>query len=252
MFNEWSFLDRFAAATDNGFSAVEYLFPYEHPPEAIADRLQTHHLEQALFNAPAGDWAGGDRGLACIPERREDFEAAIRKALVYAAAVGLKRLHVMAGIGSRDNPQQQQCYEQTLLYACVLAAARGLDIPIEPINQRDMPGYFLNDFGYAGQLVERLRCPNLKLQFDVYHRQIMHGDVPKSLEAFMPTIGHVQIASVPGRNEPGSGELDDARVLTALDGLAYIGFVGCEYRPQGQTVDGLAWRQQLGFEGDFA
>ena len=241
MFTEWPFLDRFAAAADAGFDAVEFLFPYEHPPEAIAERLAANGLEQALFNLPPGDWAKGERGIAVFPERRAEFERSVDQALNYAEATGAKRLHLMAGNAPANDAAHGQAYEAAVMFAAERAAKNGVTIVLEPINRRDMPDYFLNDFRRAADLIRRLAWPNLKLQFDIYHRQIMHGDIIRGLEAAFDIVGHVQIASVPGRNEPGTGELDDARIFAALDRLGYDGFVGCEYRPAGRTLDGLAW-----------
>ena len=241
MFNEWTFLDRFGAAADAGFRAVEYLFPYAEAPEAIAQRLQRHALTQALFNAPPGDWSAGERGLAALPGRGDEFRASFATALVYAAATGVKRLHVMSGLANARDPAHVAAYDASLRHACDEAGKAGLDIVIEPINSRDMPGYFLNDFGFAVATVERLALPNLKLQYDIYHRQILHGDILKSLEHMMPLIGHIQTASVPGRNEPGTGELNDFRIFEAIDALGYQGFVGCEYRPANGTLAGLGW-----------
>jgi 2-dehydrotetronate isomerase len=242
MFTEWEFLDRFAAAADSGFDAVEFLFPYEFDPEQIAKRLQDHHLTQALFNCPPGDWAKGERGLASLAGREDEFRQSIDKALIYADATGVKRLHVMSGLSDRHDPAALKAYRSALIYACEKAQNKSIDILIEPINGRDMPGYFLNDFNFAAALISDLSLPNLKFQYDIYHRQILHGDVIKSLEALMPIIGHIQIASVPLRHEPMSGELNDARVLHYLDQLGYQGFVGLEYRPAKDTREGLAWR----------
>jgi hydroxypyruvate isomerase len=241
MFNEWEFLDRFAAAADAGFTAVEFLFPYDHAPEVIRDRLQARGLTQALFNMPPGDWAAGERGLAAMPERAEEFRQSVATALRYAEATGAKRLHLMSGNANRGDPAHRQAYEAALGFACDAAASAGVDIVIEPINTRDMPAYFLNDFPFAVETIKKLNRPNLKLQYDIYHRQILHGDVSKSLEALMPLIGHIQVASVPLRHEPGSGELNDFRVFESIDALGYSGFVGCEYRPAKGTVEGLGW-----------
>ena len=241
MFNEWPFLDRFTAAADAGFDAVEFLFPYAFPPDAIAERLSRHKLTPALFNCPPGDWDNGDRGFAAQPSRRAEFEASIAQALVYARATGIARLHVMAGIARAEDPAAQASFESAVLYACDHAREANLDIVLEPINPRNVPGYFLNNFDVAAALIRRLARPNLKLQFDIYHRQIIHGDVIRGLEAMMPIIGHIQTASVPERHEPGTGELDDARVFGVLDRLGYDGFVGCEYVPAGKTLDGLGW-----------
>lgn len=245
MFNEWDFLDRFNAAAEAGFDAVEFLFPYEHAPEEIAKRLQSHHLTQALFNCPPGDWAKGERGIASLKGREDEFKASIDKALIYAAATGVKRLHAMSGLSNRDDPDAQKTYRASITYACERAAPKGLDIVIEPINDRDMPGYFLNNFDFAAALIKELALPNLKLQYDIYHRQILHGDVMKSLEQLMPIIGHIQIAAVPLRHEPTTGELDDAKVLHHLDHLNYSSFVGLEYRPHGKTIDGLTWLSKI-------
>jgi hydroxypyruvate isomerase len=241
MFNEWEFLDRFAAAADAGFRAVEFLFPYAWEPEEIAQRLASHGLTQALFNLPPGAWEAGERGLAALPERSADFRNSVATALRYAAATGVERLHVMSGNADSNDPKARATYEDSLRYAVDEIGEKGLDVVIEPINRRDMPAFFLNDFGYAAELIGRLGLPRLKLQYDIYHRQILHGDVVKSLEAMMPIIGHVQIASVPARNEPGTGELNDDFVFRRLDDLGYAGFVGCEYRPAGKTLNGLSW-----------
>ncbi|OOY10756.1 2-oxo-tetronate isomerase [Thioclava sp. F36-7] len=241
MFTEHDFLDRFAAAKKAGFDAVEYLFPYDHPPEAIAERLHEHGLTQALFNLPPGNWTAGDRGLAALPERGEEFRASIDTALRYAEATGVGRVHVMSGLASRQDTAALQAYRDSLRRVCDAAGAQGRDVVIEPINTRDMPGYFLDDFRFATDLIAALGLPNLKLQFDIYHRQILHGDVLMGLREMAPIIGHVQIAAVPDRHEPGTGELDDTRILRELDALGYEGFVGCEYRPAGRTEDGLDW-----------
>jgi hydroxypyruvate isomerase len=240
MFTEVPFLDRFAAARQAGFDAVEYLFPYDHAPDALADRLAHSSLTQALFNLPPGDWSAGERGLAALPDRQDEFRASVRTALGYAVATGARRLHVMSGIAARSGATGA-AYRDSLLYACDMAGPHGLDILIEPINGRDMPGYFLNDFGFAVDLIADLGLPNLRLQFDIYHRQILHGDVLTALQQLLPIIGHVQIAAVPLRHEPGSGELNDRLILQKLDEMGYAGFVGCEYRPAGATVAGLGW-----------
>lgn len=241
MFGEFDFLDRFAAAKHAGFDAVEYLFPYDYPPEAIAEKLHDHGLTQALFNLPPGDWTAGDRGLAALPARAEEFRASIDTALRYAKATGVGRVHVMSGLASRQDAAALDAYRDALRRVCDAAGARGLDVLIEPINTRDMPGYFLDDFGAAADLIAELGLANLKLQFDIYHRQILHGDVLMGLRELASLIGHVQIAAVPDRHEPGTGELDDMRVLRELDALGYDGFVGCEYRPAGRTENGLGW-----------
>lgn len=241
MFQEHAFMDRFAAAAAAGFDSVEYLFPYDFDMSQIARSLQDNELTQALFNLPPGDWPAGERGLAALPDRKADFRDSVALALHYAVATGVGRVHVMSGIARRDDAAARVCYSDSVTYLCDQAGMAGLDVLIEPINARDMPGYFLNDFNYAADLIADLGQSNLKLQFDIYHRQIIHGDVLIGLKTLMPIIGHVQIAAVPLRHEPGTGELDDFRILSALDDLGYTGFVGCEYRPAAGTVAGLGW-----------
>ncbi|MCU0819664.1 MAG: TIM barrel protein [Beijerinckiaceae bacterium] len=241
MFNEHAFLDRFAAAAEAGFSAVEFLFPYEHPPEAIAGALERNHLTQALFNLPPGDWAAGERGLAALPERFAEFTADVEHALVYAEATGVKQLHLMAGLADKSDPKALEAYERAVRHAAERLGERGLTLLLEPINPRDMPGYFLNDFNWCAAFIRRLGLPNVALQFDIYHRQIIHGDVIRGLEALFPLIRHIQVAAVPLRHEPGTGELDDARIFSTLDQLGYDGFIGCEYRPATGTLAGLGW-----------
>lgn len=245
MFTELDFLDRFAAAARAGFWAVEYLFPYAHDPHRIAEALEENGLTQALFNLPPGNWDAGERGLATLPDRREEFRASVAAALVYASATQAKRVHVMSGLADARDRSARQTYRDSLRYLCDRAGEAGLDVLIEPINPRDMPGYFLNDFGMAADLISEVGQPNLMLQFDVYHRQILHGDVLMGLSRMMPIVGHIQIAAAPNRHEPGTGELDDFRIMRELDRMGYDGFVGCEYRPAGETVAGLGWMAQV-------
>ena len=245
MFTEHAFPERFRAAADAGFDAVEFLFPYDYPAEDIAEWCRMAGVEQVLFNLSPGNWEAGERGLAALPGRSTEFRQSVRTALDYAGIIGTSRLHMMAGIADRSDPAHQACYREQLAFAADAAAEQGVTIMIEPINGRDMPGYFLDDFDRAAGLIDSLGCSNVKLQFDIYHRQILRGDVLTGLTSLMPLIGHVQIASVPARNEPGSGELDDFRILKALDGLGYEGFVGCEYRPAAGTLDGLGWLRAM-------
>ncbi|SEO71734.1 hydroxypyruvate isomerase [Methylobacterium sp. ap11] len=241
MFTEVPFLDRFAEAAEAGFEAVEFLFPYEHPPEAIGERLRANGLTQALFNLPPGDWAAGERGLAALPDRFEELKAGVETALAYARATGVKRLHLMAGMADRNDAAARDSYRRAVAWAAERVGREGLDLVLEPINARNMPGYFLDDFDYAADLIRALALPNLKLQFDLYHCQILHGDVTMRLRALMPMVGHVQTASVPERHEPGSGEMNDAFLFAELDRLGYDGFVGCEYNPRAGTREGLGW-----------
>lgn len=241
MFTEWPFLDRFAAAAQAGFTAVEYLFPYEHPPEAIADRLARNGLTQALFNLPPGDWAAGERGLAALPDRFDELRDSVGTALRYAAATNVRRLHLMAGNADRHDPRALAAYRKSVAFAAERVGEAGLELLLEPINSRNMPGYFLNDFAFAETLIRELALPNLKLQFDIYHRQIIHGDVVMALRATLPLIGHVQVASVPSRHEPDGEELNYSFVFAELDRIGYGGYVGCEYIPRAGTLQGLGW-----------
>jgi 2-dehydrotetronate isomerase len=244
MFSEWAFMDRFNAAADAGFQNVEFLFPYEHSAKEIAAQLNQNRLKQVLFNLPPGNWAAGERGVAALPGREEEFKKSVQIALDYAVQLDVPTLHMMSGLEDKANTLAVAAYRNAIEFACAAAAPHDITIVIEPINPRDMPGYFLNDFNFAANLIADMALPNLKLQYDIYHRQIIHGDVMTSLEKLMPIIGHIQIASVPKRNEPLTGELDDSRIFQHLDALGYRGFVGCEYRPANSTVAGLAWRTQ--------
>jgi 2-dehydrotetronate isomerase len=249
MFNEVPFLDRFAAAAECGFTAVEYLFPYDHPAELVAERLQAAGLVQALFNMPPGDWAAGERGMAALPGREADFAAALDTALAYAKVIGTPLLHMMAGLAPAMDPRATATYRENLKRAADRAAEAGIGLVIEPINGRDMPGYFLNDFNRALDFIAVMDAAHMKLQFDVYHRQILHGDVIMALRQMAPVIGHIQIASVPDRHEPLTGELDDRRIFVEIDAIGYQGYVGCEYRPVAGTREGLGWMTKLNRTG---
>ena len=241
MFNEVPFLDRFAAARKAGFDGVEFLFPYAHPAEEIGKRLRANGLTQALFNLPPGNWDAGEKGFAALPERFADLQQGLRTALPYAQATGVKRVHLMAGMANRGDVRAVEAFYKSVAWAAEFFAPHGLDVVIEPINPRNVPGYFLNDFLFARDLIIELKIPNLKLQFDIYHCQIIHGDVTMRLREMMPIIGHIQIASIPSRNEPDGEELNYPFLFTELDRLGYAGFVGCEYHPRGATTDGLGW-----------
>jgi hydroxypyruvate isomerase len=242
MFNEHAFLDRFEAAAQAGFTAIEFLFPYDHPVEVIAERLERNGLTQALFNLPPGDWAAGEKGFAALPEKFGELQQSLRTALPYAQATGVKRLHLMSGVADRGDPGAVEAFRKSVAWAAEFLSPHGIDVVLEPLNKRDNPGYFLDDFGFARDQIVDLKIPNLKLQFDFYHCQIMHGDVTMRLREMMPVIGHVQIAGVPSRHEPDPGEeLNHPFLFEELDRLGYTGFVGCEYRPRGNTVDGLGW-----------
>jgi hydroxypyruvate isomerase len=244
MFNEVDFLDRFAAAAKAGFKGVEFLFPYDFPAAEIRKRLDDNGLTQVLFNAPPGDWAAGERGTASLPGRQGEFRDGIRKALDYADALGCRLVHCMAGIPKGVDPVTAAAvYANNLAYAAEQASAQGVKIVIEPINQRDMPGFHLATQEQGAAIVAAIGSDKLGLQFDVYHCQIAQGDITKRMAALMPVISHMQIADVPARNEPGTGEIGWKYVFAQMDALGYQGWVGCEYRPAGETVAGLGWRQ---------
>ena len=194
---------------------------------------------------PPGDWNGGERGMASDPGRAEEFARNLDVALPYAQATGAKRVHMMAGNAPAQDQDAQDAFRSAARKAAEFFAPHGVDVMLEPINSRDMPSYFLNSFGAAVTVIEELRAPNLKLQFDVYHRQIMHGDVTVALRRLMPLVGHVQIAGVPDRHEPDDGEVNYPFVFRELDALGYDGFVGCEYRPKAGTLAGLGWMKSM-------
>ena len=240
MFTEVPFLDRFEAAAKAGFTAVEFLFPYEFPADEIAARLKQFGLTQALFNLPPGDWAKGERGISALPGREAEFVESLAIARPYAAATGVKRLHLMAGLVEKS-PSNLARYKAAITRTAETFGADGIDILLEPLNGRDVGGYLLNDFQMAADIIAELALPNVKLQFDIYHCQILHGDVTTRMRTMMPIIGHIQVASIPSRNEPGSEELNDAFLFAELDRLGYTGFIGGEYRPKAGTEAGLGW-----------
>ena len=246
MYTEHDFLDRFAAAAADGFTAVEYLFPYEHDARLLAQRLADNGLQQVLFNAPPGDWERAERGLACLPGREDDFHRSFaEQALPYALALQCPRIHVMAGLipPGAERPRLRDTYVANLRWAAGQAAAHGIDVLIEPINTRDVPGYFLNRQDHAHQILAEVAAPNLKVQMDLYHCQIVEGDLASKLSQYLPggCVGHIQMAGVPARHEPDLGELNYPYLFALLDELGYGGHVGCEYRPRAGTTAGLGW-----------
>lgn len=245
MYTELPFLERFGAAAADGFDAVEYLFPYDFDPQAIATRLRAHGLTQALFNLPPGNWDAGERGMACLPGREAEFAAGLERAIVYAEATGCRRLHAMAGLvpdgGGAGTAALRTTYLANLRRAAARAGALGITLLIEPINRRDMPGYFLSWQQQAHDIVAEVGSPHLKVQMDFYHCQIMEGDLTRRLEKHFTGVGHIQIAGVPDRHEPDDGEVHYPHLFRRLDALGYRGFVGCEYRPRAGTSAGLGW-----------
>jgi len=243
MYNEVEFLDRFGAAAADGFTGVEFLFPYSHLVGDIKSRLDQFQLTQALFNSPPGDWAAGERGIAALPGREDEFRRGMERALGYANVLGNKRLHVMAGLirPDQDRERHRQTYLHNLSYAARQAESLDIDIVIEPINRGDMPGYFLNRQDDAHAVCQEIGAPNLKVLLDLYHCQIVEGDLSNKLQAYIARIGHIQIAGVPGRHEPNIGEIHYPFLFRLMDELGYDGWVGCEYRPLVGTTEGLAW-----------
>jgi 2-dehydrotetronate isomerase len=245
MYNEHAFLDRFQAAASDGFQGVEFLFPYDFAAADIRARLQDNGLTQALFNAPPGDWAAGERGIASLPGREDEFQRGLDQALGYAAQLGNRSLHVMAGLirPDQDRTAHRAVYVRNLARAASAAASAGITVVIEPINTRDIPGFFLNRQDEAQAICAEVGAANLKVQFDCYHCQIVEGDIAVKLERDMAGIGHIQIAGVPDRHEPNLGELNYPYLFDRIDALGYAGWVGCEYRPKAGTRAGLGWAQ---------
>lgn len=246
LFNEHAFMDRFAAAASAGFKGVEYLFPYAFSPQELRQALQESKLEQVLFNLPPGDWEGGERGLASLPGREGEFRDSVIEALRYAEALNCPRVHAMAGLlpenaDAATQAEHHATYIRNLRFAASEAEKVGRDILIEPINTRDMPGFFLSRQAQAMAVLEEVGAANLKLQFDLYHCQIMDGDLIRHLERQFDAIGHIQIAGVPERHEPNVSEVHYPAIFERLSALGYRGWIGCEYRPQAETRAGLGW-----------
>jgi hydroxypyruvate isomerase len=249
LYNEHPFLDRFAAAAADGFDAVEYLFPYEFPAAELGARLGGSGLQQVLFNAPPGDWAGGERGLTCLPGREDEFRRNVERALEYARVLACPCIHLMAGLAPEgaDRAALRATYVANLAWAA--GQSSEVDFLIEPINTRDIPRFFLNRQDEAHAVVQEVGAANLKVQMDLYHCQIVEGDLAKKIELYLPTgrVGHFQIAGVPERHEPDVGEIHHPYLFALIDRLGWDGFIGCEYRPRdasaGGTRAGLGWFQ---------
>jgi hydroxypyruvate isomerase len=250
LFTEVPFLERFAEAAQAGFRAVEFTFPYDYQVREIAARVEAQKLEVVLFNTPPGDWEAGDRGLASLPGREHDFAASVSTALRFAQVLKCSRLHVMAGVLPRDadaaeRAKRLRIFVRNLKFACEEAAAQNVTILIEPINPRDMPHYLLNTQKEAHAIREEVGSPNLRVQMDLYHAQIVEGDLTAKIRQWIPHIGHVQVAGVPDRHEPDQGEVNYAWMFKLLDELKYDGWIGCEYRPAQGTAAGLGWMYKL-------
>jgi len=247
MFNEQEFPARFAVAAKAGFDAVEFLFPYDYSPAEVGRWLKENKLKNVLFNLPPGDWAAGERGIAALPGREAEFCAGVDRAIEYALELGTPQLHMMAGLvpAGSDLALHRKIYLENMKYAAGVLAKHNLNLLLEPINTRDMPGYFLNTQAQAHELRIESGQPNVKVQMDFYHAQIMEGDLAETFKKYFKNIGHTQIASVPKRNEPDDGEVNYSYLYRLLDEMGYEGWVGCEYRPKGKTEDGLGWFKAL-------
>jgi len=243
LFNEVGFLDRFAAARRAGFAGVEYLFPYDHDAAEIRGRLDEHGLTQVLHNLPAGNWAAGERGIACHPDRVAEFDDGVARAVQYAAALGCTQLNCLAGIAPAglDPGRARAVFVGNLRGAARRLQDAGIRLLIEPINTRDIPGFFLRTTAQALEIIDEVGSDNLFLQYDVYHMQIMEGDLATTLQKNLARIAHVQIADNPGRHEPGTGEINYDFLFDFLDRIGYPGWVGCEYKPAAATEAGLGW-----------
>ena len=243
LFNEVEFLNRFKRASKAGFKAVEYMFPYEWPKEELAVALKSNQLEQVLFNLPAGDWAGGERGIACIPGRESEFKDGVASALTYAEALGCPTVNCLIGLTPEGigADKVRQTLVDNLRYAAAALEEKGIRFVIEMLNYNAVPGFYLVRTREALQLLEEVNHPNLGLQYDVYHMQVMEGNLIDTLSANMSSISHIQIADNPGRHEPGTGEINYPNVFAAIDTAGYDGWIGCEYVPAGKTEEGLGW-----------
>jgi hydroxypyruvate isomerase len=243
LFTELPFLERFEAAARHRFRAVEYLFPYAYPAADLAARLQELGLAQVLHNLPAGDWEVGERGIACLPDRKAEFREGVGRAVEYATALHCPQVNCLAGKAPDGVSATvlRDTLVENLSYAASVLQAAGIRLLVEPINTLDIPGFYLNRSAQALQIMDEVGSPNLFLQYDIYHMQIMEGDLARTMERALPRIGHIQLADNPGRNEPGTGEINYPFLFDFLDRAGYRGWIGCEYKPRRRTEEGLGW-----------
>jgi hydroxypyruvate isomerase len=243
LFNELPFLDRFQAAREAGFKGVEYLFPYAFEAGALAERLDRHQLVQVLHNLPAGDWDQGERGIACHPGRAGEFQDGVGRAIEYARALGCRQVNCLAGIAPQgaDPDSVQRSFVDNLRFAAAKLKEAGIRLLIEPVNKRDIPGFYLNRTEQAIAILDEVGSDNLFLQYDVYHAQRMEGEIGNTIARQLARIAHIQVADNPGRNEPGTGEINYAWLFGYIDSLGYDGWIGCEYKPASDTRAGLGW-----------
>ncbi|MEO1989900.1 MAG: hydroxypyruvate isomerase [Martelella sp.] len=243
LYADLPFLDRIAAAAKDGFPAVEYVGPYDFPEGDVAAALKAANVKQALFNLPAGDWAGGERGIGCLPDRVDEFKAGVDTAISYAKALGCPKVNCLAGIAPKGIAAEklEQTLVENLKYAAPRLADAGVKLLLEPINLRDIPGFFVSTTDHAERILEAVGSDNLFIQYDIYHTQIMQGDLAETYKRLKAKIAHVQLADNPGRHEPGTGEINYPYLFNMLDAEGYDGFIGCEYKPSAGTSEGLGW-----------
>lgn len=247
LFGEHDFIGRFAAAAKAGFKGVEYVGPYAFPKQQVADALHSSSLKQVLFNLPAGNWDAGERGIGCLPDRAGEFQDGVGKAIDYAKALNCTMINCLAGIRP-DSVTHEEAFAtmvSNLKFAAAALKKEGILLIVEPINSFDIPGFFLNCSRDGIAVIDAAGSDNLKLQYDIYHMQRMEGELAATLTRLMPRIGHLQIADNPGRNEPGTGEINYPFLFRHLETLGYSGWIGCEYKPRAGTVEGLGWIKQL-------
>jgi len=247
LFTELPFLERFAAAAEAGFKGVEYLFPYAFDADALAEQLDRHRLVQVLHNLPAGDWEGGERGIACLPGRETEFRDGVGRAIEYARVLGCDQLNCLAGIApaGADDDAVRAVLVDNLRFAAARLKEAGIRLLVEPVNTRDIPGFYLNRTDQAIALIDDVGSDNLFLQYDIYHAQRMEGEIGNTIATYLARIGHIQLADNPGRGEPGSGEINYPWLFRHIDRLGYEGWIGCEYKPATTTQAGLGWIEAL-------
>jgi hydroxypyruvate isomerase len=243
LYNEIDFLDRFEAAAQAGFRGVEYLFPYAYEKEQLVEGLQAHDLVQVLHNLPPGNWEAGERGIGCHPDRVTEFQEGVGKAIEYATALGCEQVNCLAGIAPAGVPEEKlrETFVTNLKFAATKLGEADIRLLIEPINTRDIPGFYLNYSKQAVGIIEEVGSDNLYLQYDIYHAQVMEGDLTRTIETHLDLIKHMQLADNPGRHEPGTGEINYPFLFDTLDRLGYQGWIGCEYKPHTTTEAGLGW-----------